>query len=63
MDTVSTTIEEWDKKTMHFKVQWDKADAISLRKPLLTFTLSKRIYLMSQETIKSDHHMTHMPWV
>ena len=33
MDTVPTMIDEWYTRAIHFKTQWDKADAIASRKP------------------------------
>ena len=33
MDTVPTTISDWYTRAIHFKTQWDRADAIASRKP------------------------------
>ena len=33
MDTVPTTINEWYTRAVHFKTQWDRADAIASKKP------------------------------
>ena len=33
MDTVPTTINDWYIRAIHFKTQWDRADAIASRKP------------------------------
>ena len=33
MDTVPTKIDDWYAKAIHFKTQWDRADAIASKKP------------------------------
>ena len=33
MDTVPTTIDGWYTRAVHFKTQWDRADAIASKKP------------------------------
>ena len=33
MDTVPTTINDWYTQAIHFKTQWDRADAIASKKP------------------------------
>ena len=46
MDTVPDTIEKWYKQAIHFKIQWNKADAVK-KKPL-TSSPSKRTPLTHQ---------------
>ena len=41
MDTVPATIEEWYAQAIHFKTQWDRADAIASRKPHNPYPVQK----------------------
>ena len=52
MDTVPTTIDEWYTRALHFKTQWDRADAIASKKPQ---------FKEATLTTKAQKPI-HMPW-
>ena len=41
MDTIHTTIDDWYKCAIHFKTQWDKANAISHKHPYNPYPAQK----------------------
>ena len=47
MDTVPTKIDKWYTHAIHFKTQWDRADAIASRKPY------------NPHPVQRNHHQNH----